>query len=711
MKHSRLDFGFARHYKDIWVLILIALLLAGIVQQLFRLPFLKELETTLDLRFRLSPKPELADSSIVLIAIDQGSLDFGRHMLKQGWPWPRDFYAVVTQYLAEQQAASVFYDILFDEADFERGGYDGDAVFAAALRESGNVILSMTFTHFPTETDALITPHSIADASADKEFWQGVQIPVEPLAQSAAAIAGINLLSGDDAKIHRAPLYYSFQGKAYPSPAFAAYLRAKGADAASEIKRLAPDDNGQLYLNWYGEGGAKGVFKYYSFQTVLESAVAAQNGFAPPIPDGYFKDKHVIIGATATGLMDLKASPYTWGMPGMETWATQLSNLLNDDFISFLPPWQTYLIIFAVCFLVLLAVARMNNLLSALAVLLLIAVLAFVSYKLFDARRVVIDISAMFSALVLAWLSILTLSYVMEGRHKRELRMIFSRYLHPDLVDRIVENPDLVQMGGEELSVSVMFSDIYNFTGFSEGVSPTDLVSYLNEYFHSFTNSILDHNGLLDKFTGDGLMAVFGAPLPRPDHALLACRAALAHREYALAFKDKPDLSPAEHFHLNTRLGINSGTVVSGNIGSERRMEYTSIGDPVNLASRLEGANKVFLTHIIISESTFEQVKDIMLCRELDTLRVVGKLEPTRIYELLGEKDKMDAASHAWIDEYQSALELYRTGDFTAATQIFRRLAEAPINDKASTTMLLRCQKLITDPPADWDGVYILVEK
>ncbi|MDP3114536.1 MAG: adenylate/guanylate cyclase domain-containing protein [Candidatus Cloacimonadaceae bacterium] len=712
MKQTRFRHRFPRHYKDVWVLILLALVLAGFTHCLFRIPFLRELETkTIDLRFRLSPKPELADTSIVLIAIDQGSLDFGRRVLQQGWPWPRDFYAVVSQYLGQQQAASVMYDILFDEADFERGGFDGDDVFAAALRESGNAVLSMIFTHFPTESDTLILPHAIGSGNAMDGLWQGVQPPVAPLSTSAKALAGINLLSSDDSTIRRAPLYYTYAGNLYPSLAFAAYLTAKKADASTQIKRFKVDSSGQTYLNWYGKGGADGVFKYYPYKTLLESAVASQNGFTPPIPDGWFKGKHLIIGTTATGLMDLKTSPYTWGMPGMETWATQLSNLLNDDFIRFLTPWQSYLIIFMVSFLVLLMVARMNNLLSAAGVLLLIALLLLVAYKLFDANRIAIDISATLSALVVAWLGILTLSYVMEGRHKRELRQIFNRYLHPDLVNRIVENPDLVQMGGEELSVSIMFSDIYNFTGFSENVGPTDLVSYLNEYFRSFTNSILDHNGLLDKYTGDGLMAVFGAPLPRNDHALLACQAALAHREYALTFKDKTDLSPPEHFHLNTRLGINSGVVVSGNIGSERRMEYTSIGDPVNLASRLEGTNKVFHTHIIISQSTFELVKDVMLCRELDTLRVVGKLEPTIIYELIGDKAKVDMSTLSWLDDYHNALELYRKGDFAAAADIFLRLSESPQKDKASHTMMLRCQKLISNPPVDWDGVYVLAEK
>jgi len=466
-----------------------------------------------------------------------------------------------------------------------------------------------------------------------------------------------------------------------------------------------------MYLNWHGPSGPKGVFKYIPFSQLLECAVAQLNGFEPPIPKGWFKDRFVFIGAVASGLEDLKASPYTWGMPGMEVWATQLSNLLGNNFVSFLPAWGNLLLIFLLSLLVMFFVTRIPGAMASISSLAVVALFTGAAILLFGANRLALNYSSTLLAMLIAWLFTLSLSYTVEGRHKKELRRIFDRYLHPDLVKSIVENPDLVAMGGEELQVSVMFSDIYNFTTFSEGKSPQDLVSYLNEYFSNLTGSVLDHHGLLDKYTGDGLMAVFGAPIARNDHALLACQAALDHRRYSLGFAGRDDLSPAQHFHLHTRLGINSGTVVSGNIGSERRMEYTSIGDPVNLSSRLEGVNKVFQTHIIISDSTFQLVKDQMLCRELDYLRVKGKSEPTRIYELIETLDRVDMSNYAWLDDFAKALQLYRQGDFGAASQIFARLATAPLNDPPSLTMLTRCQQLIKDPPASWDGIFTLEEK
>jgi adenylate cyclase len=352
-------------------------------------------------------------------------------------------------------------------------------------------------------------------------------------------------------------------------------------------------------------------------------------------------------------------------------------------------------------------VLRLGSGASFFVVITLFVLLCFGSWLLFAKAFYIVDLSSLILGLIVAWLAGLTLSYTMEGKNKRELRMIFSKYLHPDLVDRIVENPYLVTMGGEELSVTVMFSDIYNFTGFSEKHNPQELVSYLNEYFATFTNSILDHNGLLDKYTGDGLMAVFGAPIARTDHALSACLAALSHRKMAMQAADKKNLSPAEFFHLNTRLGINTGSVVAGNIGSSRRMEYTSIGDAVNLAARLEGVNKVFQTHIIVAESTWNEVHEVILCRELDTLRVKGKEQGTRIFELIGEIKELDLAEYGWIEDYVSALNLYRKGEFSDAALRFKEL----FPDPPAQTMYNRCQRLLQYPPENWDGIYTLEEK
>lgn len=709
---------YIKHYKHWAMLVLMAALLTLLMSALANTRVMRNMELgSMDLRFRFTPQPEKADSSIVMIAIDDSSLKYVREHLHMGWPWPRQYYALVTRFLDAEGAKATIFDINFDEPDLDRGDIDpalSDQGFADALTASRNAVLALTFTHYQTPGDSA----SVQSKGFPPDYpyqrleaWQGV-LPPYPSFARAAHLGGINLASGDDSTIRRIPLIYPYREGYLPSLALVAHGVGTGfKDEESIILKEAQPPDGSMYLNWHGPAGPEGVFKYIPFSQLLESAVADLNGFPPPIPKGWFKERYVFIGAVASGLQDLKASPYTWGMPGMEVWATQLSNLLGGNFVSFLPPWADLLLIFLLSLLAMLLVTRLQGVLASVSSLLLIASFTAAAILLFGSSRLALNYSSTVMALLIAWLFTLTLSYTVEGRHKKELRRVFDRYLHPDLVRRIVENPDLVAMGGEELHVTVMFSDIYSFTSFSEGKSPQDLVSYLNEYFRDLTGAVLDHHGLLDKYTGDGLMAVFGAPIARDDHALLACKAALAHRRYSLQFVSDGELSPARHFHLNTRLGINSGTVVSGNIGSERRMEYTSIGDPVNLSSRLEGVNKVFQTHIIISESTWLLVKDSMLCRELDYLRVKGKSEPTRIYELIEELDRVDMAGYAWLQDFASALQLYRGGDFASAAAIFERLSLPSLGDKPSLTMLARCRLLLKAPPADWDGIYTLEEK
>ncbi|PKN78401.1 MAG: hypothetical protein CVU48_08455 [Candidatus Cloacimonetes bacterium HGW-Cloacimonetes-1] len=718
MKSRTLFQWFSRHHKSLPVLMLMTLVLSVLMFFLGKMSFVREIESkTIDFRFRIAPKPERADSSIVLVAIDDSSLKYATGF-GQGWPWPRDYYAVVTDYLKQQGAKAVLFDMLFDEPDFDRADLsseESDGRFAEALSNPGIAVISQILSHDPTALDSTMLRHSLAMAESPHPVssWAGSQYPIPLFAGSAAGVGAVNLVDDKDSIVRKIPLYYDLQGRIYPSLALCAYLLTLDPSIEpSELLTSIPQiGKAELYLNWYGKGGSAGVFRYLPYSSVLQSAVATVYGNSPTLADGYFKDKYVIIGASAAGLMDLKSSPYSWGIPGMEVWATMLSNLINRDYLRFLPDGYNYLILYLVILLVLVSVSRMKSGYSILSVLVLLILLNVLAFGLFSYSRIVMSLSSPVLGLIVSWLFVLTLSYIMEGKHKRELRMVFNRYLHPDLVNRIVENPDLVHMGGEELDCSVMFSDIYNFTGFSENQSPQQLVSYLNEYFSTFTNSILDHNGLLDKYTGDGLMAVFGAPIARADHARLACLAALAHRDYSLAFRDLPSLTPSQAFHLNTRLGINSGMLVAGNIGSERRMEYTSIGDTVNLSARLEGVNKVFKTHIIISESTYLQVAEEMICRELDYLRVKGKKEPTRIYELLADRSKVNSGEYDWIREYATALQLYREGKWTEAKAIFETIYQSPRNDEASHTMAIRCEYLLQNPPEMWDGIMSLVEK
>ncbi len=697
---------YSSRYKRLWSLALLALLLCLPVYFLSRMPILKEIEAkSQDLRFRLSPHPELADSSIVLIAIDQESLKYAAQ-LGQGWPFPRSFYAVVTDYPASEQAKAVVFDILFDEPDFFRGEEDpslSDASFAAAMQNSGKCILA--FSAGGNTPDEAFAKHALKPDKGVKSLaLKGVQAPLSDFSAAAAMLGSVSLSRSSDSILRSLPAFSEVEGKLYPNLGLAAYLLEHKIP-----ENLALNAKGEIPLLWYGRSGARGVFKYIPFSALLYSSVQVVKGEPSLFPPGFFRGKTLLIGATAAGLMDLKSSPYTWGLPGMEAWATLLSNLNKAEYLRQPGLLYNLMLVYLVILLMFILVTRTNAGLSPILGILVLGLVLFVAWLSFQYQLLMLDSVSLVLAWVLAWIIILSLSYWAEGKHKRELRQVFSRYLHPDLVDRIATDPTLVRMGGEELQATVLFTDIYDFTKFSEQHQAPELVSYLNEYFSSFTNTILDNHGMLDKYTGDGLMAVFGAPLGRVDHALCACKAALAHRKMSLQLKSKQELSPSDSFHLGTRIGINSGSLVAGNIGSQRRMEYTCIGDPVNLASRLEGVNKLYGTHIIISESTYLLVKDHVIVRELDYLKVKGKITPTRIYELLDEADKGE--NYLWISVYQQGLQLYRAGEFAIAAERFAVLCGEPYFDKPANAMRERCLDLADHKPEDWEGILTLDSK
>ncbi len=329
----------------------------------------------------------------------------------------------------------------------------------------------------------------------------------------------------------------------------------------------------------------------------------------------------------------------------------------------------------------------------------------------FRCRPLCLQLYCRLTSLFLSLLIILTISYVAEGRHKKELRGIFSRYLHPDLVKIIAEDPTRVKMGGVDVDATVMFTDIKDFTTFCEHKKAEEVVGYLNEYFGRLAEYVLNNEGLLDKYAGDGLMAVFGVPLPNEQHAMQACLAALQHRALADTLHAENSSGVAEKFHINTRIGISTGPITAGNVGCERRMEYTSIGDPVNLASRLEGVNKQFGTHIIISDSTFQLVEKVLLCRRLGKVIVKGKTDETIIYELIGRKSLLDMADYEWLEVFDRGRDLYEKGDFAAAKDVLEPLAEKPREDQPSIHLIQRCNFYLENPPDIWDGLYVLYGK
>ncbi len=299
--------------------------------------------------------------------------------------------------------------------------------------------------------------------------------------------------------------------------------------------------------------------------------------------------------------------------------------------------------------------------------------------------------------------------FIATVREKLEMRRAFDRYVPPEVVGEIIRNPAMLALGGQRRELSVLFSDIRGFTSISEKITPEQLVALLNSYLNRMTNVVFANHGTLDKYIGDAIMAIFGAPLPRNDHAVWACRTALVMLqrleevvpEWRAAGLDRPRIG----------IGVNSGEMIVGNIGSEQRLDYTVIGDAVNLASRLEGLNKTYGTAVIISEDTWRAVGQHFLCRELDFVRVKGKDRPVRIFELLAE-----AASGGGygprLQIFARGLAAYRDRLWDQAALAFRQvLADYPA-DGPARLFLQRCTQMQEEPPGEqWDGVWIMLDK
>jgi len=726
--HEKSTFGhlFSKIYKKWYVGLIIAVIIAILASLFHETDIGKQLEwKTVDYRFRKFTISERADNNVVLVAIDNTSLNYFENFGVL-WKWPRNFYGIAVDYFKTVGAKVIIFDMMFDDPDINRAETDAsetDGAFARSIKRAGNVILGAEFTM--NETD--VTP-DISSFSVDPQMqsplysqkFKGGIIPIDMLLQATKSLGFLNIRPDDDGIIRRVPLIYSYKDNYYPQIAYSGYLMGREGKniivwnnaVITNGLSIPVTQNDKYFINWYGPGGKDGVFKYYPFAAVFQSALAMQTGGEPSLPNETFKDKYIILGATASGLSDLRSTPFINPYPGMEIWATALSNFLNKDFVTIVPGWINFLHVILVAFITFIIFIRLKPKIANPLMLLVIAYVVGITLLLWTADRILLNLSMPLIGFVLSYGYSATISYIMEGRSKRDIKKVFSRYLHPDVIETLLVDPDSIKIGGDSITATVLFTDIASFTTFSEGKTPKELVDYLNEYFDKLTGFVLENNGLLDKYTGDGIMAIFGAPIPKNDHALMACRAALEHRKYCQKLQEeKQEFDAADNFHIHTRIGVNSGQIVAGNIGSKSRMDYTAIGDNVNLAARLEGVNKIYKTQIMLSESTYDLIKKQFLCRELDRLRVKGKTEPTSVYELIDENTEEAIRNNAWIKDYEEALSHYKKAEWNKAIDIFERLSQNPTNDKASGVMLERCRKFKHETPKDWDGIFTLEVK
>lgn len=729
--------------------LLILLVLLGHSARVYQIPFINHMDSLIyDAKVRLT-MPQGVDQRVVILDIDEKSL------AEQGrWPWGRDKLATLMNKLFDQYGIRlVGFDVVFAEPDESSGlksleslakkelrdvaGFqsslrelrpqlDHDARFAASLKNRP-VILGYYFSSKEGGVSSGVAPDPVFPAGTFSGrrigFTQWVSFGGNlPEFQKAAAGAGhFNPLVDIDGTSRRVPLLVEYDGKYYESLSLAMvrnllgdppitpgypedapgsyaameWLELKGATGAMSIP---VDENASTLIPYRGYQGS---FPYISITDVLNDKV----------PKERLAGRIAVVGTTAPGLMDLRATPVGAAYPGVEIHANLIAGML-DGAIKHKPPY----ILGADVLLVLIAGSVMVFLLPMLSPLratvvgvIVLLLLLSVNFSFWHVSNVVLPLANGMIAIVLLYAMNMSWGYFVESRTKRQLTGLFGQYVPPELVEEMSRDPENYSMAGRKAELTVLFSDIRGFTTISEGLEPNELATLMNQYLGAMTLVVRKHRGTLDKYIGDAIMAFWGAPVDDPEHAK---NAVLTGLEMHVALHElNKDLVARGWPELKIGVGVNTGPMTVGDMGSPVRQSYTVMGDAVNLGSRLEGITKQYGVGFIVGESTRELLKKEFVFRELDRVRVKGKEDPVGIYEPVGEEGKVAREEMEEIKLWNQALRAYRTQDWDQAELTLMNLQR--IKPRYLYDLYVkRVEHLRKEPPGEnWDGVTIFETK
>jgi adenylate cyclase len=422
------------------------------------------------------------------------------------------------------------------------------------------------------------------------------------------------------------------------------------------------------------------------------------------------ENKISIVGMSATSNTDIGAVPFQKNYPMCGTHANILNTIFTEQFIYTLPRGMELFFLVILGILTGFSIPKFKIANGAAFCIFQTFFYSVCAYLLFIKRFILIDLFTPLFVIFATYLLISVLRFIYEEKQKKFIKAAFGQYLAPVLVEQITKDPSKLRLGGERKICTSYFSDVAGFSTISEKLSPEELVSLLNEYLTAMTDIIIANKGTIDKYEGDAIIALFGAPVDYEDHAACACRASVEMQK--LLVNMRAQWARQGKHELYVRMGLNSGPMVVGNMGSTQRMDYTMMGDTVNLAARLEGANKPYGTYTMISEYTYNMCSSLFDVRELDRIRVVGKKEPVTVYELLDNKNCLESKKAGVVELFLKGLELYKKCDWKGALKVFDRVLKLDPNDQPSRVYIQRCVEFIkTPPPKDWDGVYVLKSK
>ena len=700
---------------------------------LFEIPELK----TVDLRTKVCRRNKFPPSDIVLILIDESSLH-ALNKISGRWPWPRYIHAELIDFLSLSGARAIIMDVMFTENEFAQDMHStklghNDLRLVESTESAGNVYHSVQIIRdkddeynrgllnkpLPaTFIDRFsVDVQSVDEAMAHNNYY----LSFTELYEASRGIGVVSFSPDKDGVYRREKLLFAYQNSFFSSLSVAPIIDQSGYSNIALRKgyveiirdgshnRIPLTKRNEYFVNMYGRYNA------YSFSGVFLSMLRIQKGELDnlPVQPEEFRDKIVFIGASAAGVEDLKNTSIASKTPGVFLHASVCGNIISGDFLTFAGHGINFLPVLLLVTITVASIFRLKNVLSQ-ALFPLLALISFFVFALilFNSNIVINIVTPSFSALSAYVVSFTYISFT-EGKEKRRIKNVLGQYVSPAVLSTVLKNNQdgylKAEVGSKEI-LTIFFSDIRDFTTITEKYDVEKVVELLNAYLSRMVNIIFGNEGTLDKFIGDAIVAFWGAPVRIHDHHYKAVISGLQMRKAIETFnrensgKDLPQ--------LKIGIGIHTGEVILGNIGSERKLDYTVIGDSVNLASRLEGLTKTYGSSIIISHDTYEHVQNEISCRVLDYVKVKGKAKPITIYEVMDEGDSIDAETSKIISLTETAFKQYRERRFSESIYTFETILGISPNDFLSKMFIHRCLDYQRDePPDDWDGCCVYKTK
>jgi len=685
--------------------------------------FLPEYFQSLDSRvrdfyFKIRGNEKVSDS-VIIVDIDEKSMK----ALGQ-WPWERDKFAQILVNLTNAGSGIIGLDIVFSEPDKTSPSYlnkklnlhlknvpDYDLILAQTIQQTPT-ILGYVF-DFENANDIEAPQIPAVFIQKHKKYGEflpqakGVLPNFEPIQKAAYSSGFMNNIPDNSGIIRSVPLLISYDMQIYPSLAFEMYRIASGVnqvvldyDAAgiSSIKMgkedIRCDRFGRLYVNF--RGGFK-TFRYISAIDVYK------NNFDKNIFDGKF----VLIGTSAYGLMDLRSTPMDNIVAGVEIHANVIENLLFHDML-YKPSWIELIdlmLIIVTTAVVIFILSRFSLIYILISYFGLVTFITYLNYYMLFHEHIIVNVIFPLLSVVFSLISVLGINYMFESRQKELIKRSFSKKVSKQVMEDLLKNPDRADLSSREVEATIYFSDIRSFTTISETLSsPKRIVDFLNYYMDEMVKVIEKNSGTIDKFIGDAVMAYWNAPLTIENHADKAVQSALVQIEMRDTLNI--EIHQKYNFDVDYGIGINSGNVVVGEVGSSGRSDYTIIGDAVNLASRLEGLCKAYKVRLVISEFTKEKLTKEYIIQLLDIVKVKGKHKPVRIYEVLAEgKLEDNQEKYEELALYKQAHDAYMEAKFEEALELFNMLYKR--YDKYLYQLYAqRSSHLLEQNIKDFDGVF-----